>query len=92
MVQVVMQKVIGERVAYAVDALTALEGAEFAENFVHNEIFYHIAAYMQTKTGEPHGSPVCRCGHPQNAGMIAPLYFSLMKFLTASEWSAFMSA
>ena len=49
MVQIVMQKVIGERVAYAVDALAAFEGAELAENAIHNEIFYHMGVYMQTK-------------------------------------------
>ena len=47
---------------------------------------------METKKQENRLS--CSVGWviPQNAGMIAPLYFSLMKFLTASEWSAFMSA
>ena len=51
MMQVVMQKVIGERVAYAVDALAAFEDAEFVENVIHNEIFYHMGVYMQTKNG-----------------------------------------
>lgn len=82
MVQVVMQKVIGERVAYAVDALTALEGAGFAENFVHNEIFYHMAAYMQTKTGEPHGSPCVLLRTSSECRDDRALVLSLMKFLT----------
>ena len=37
MMQVVMEKVIGERVAYAVDPLAAFECVEFAEDFVHKE-------------------------------------------------------
>jgi len=39
MMQVVMQKVIGERVAYAVDALAAFEDAELAENVIHMRYF-----------------------------------------------------
>ena len=36
MMQIVMQKIIGERIAY--DALAAFEGVELAEHFFHNEI------------------------------------------------------
>ena len=38
MVQIVMQKVIGERIAYAVDALAMFARMDCAENFVHDEM------------------------------------------------------
>ena len=53
MMQIVMQKIIRERIAHAVDALLAFQGAELVEKIFHNEIFYHIAMqYGNKKAGE----------------------------------------
>ena len=51
MMQVVMEKVIGERVVHAVDVFALPEGAEAGAKqfYVHDEIFYHIGRDMENK-------------------------------------------
>jgi hypothetical protein len=51
MMQVVMEKVIGERVVHAVDVFALPEGTEAGAKqfYVHDEIFYHIGRDMENK-------------------------------------------
>ena len=41
-VQIVMKKVISERIVHAVNPLAIPQSTKFAKNLVHNETLYHV--------------------------------------------------
>ena len=41
-VQIVMKKVISERIVHAVNPLTVPQSTKFDKNLVHNETLYHV--------------------------------------------------
>ena len=49
-VQIVMQKVIRERIVYAVNPLAMPQSTKFAENLIHNEMFCPLNSSYKFKS------------------------------------------